>query len=185
MSKGKKVVLLILMLFWIAWIIAGIVALTFFVMRSNATGNDTYIKEEYQTYCKQIGKMYNIQPEFIESFIEAESSGNPNAQNGNCIGLMQVYGTVHQDRMRRLGVTNLYDPYQNILVGTDILVDLYEQYGDDTALVVALYNGQSDAKRRTENFDFADYTKKVLNRTYELETIHHKHDIPIKEKRAK
>lgn len=185
MSKKRKAVLIVLLLFWLAWLTAGIIALTFFVARGKATGKDTWIDPQYVKYCEEIGTMYGVQPEFIESFIEAESSGNTNAKNGNCIGLMQVYGTVHQDRMRRLGVTNLYDPYQNILVGTDILVDLYEQYGDDTALVVALYNGQSDAKRRTENFDFADYTKKVLNRTYELETIHHKHDIPIKEKRAK
>ena len=135
---------------------------------------DTYIKPEYVQYCEQIGAMKNIQPEFLEAFIEYESSGNPNARNGKCLGLCQVYEDVHRDRMRRLGVSNLYDPYGNILVAADILVDLFETYGDDTALIVMMYNGSSDAKRRAENWNFTDYANKVLNRAAELERLHGK-----------
>lgn len=152
----KKIIALILFAIWFS---AGLAATA--VLATMARG-DTYISPEYVRYCEEIGERYHIQPEFIESFIEAESSGVPTASNGNCKGLMQVYEAVHRDRMKRLGVTNLYDPYQNILVGTDILVELFERYEDDTALIVAMYNGQSDARRRTENFDFAAYTKKFF-----------------------
>ena len=143
-------------------------------MHTTARGNDTWIDPQYVQYCEEIGVMYGVQPEFIESFIEAESSGNPNAKNGDCVGLMQVYGTVHQDRMRRLGVTNLYDPRNNILGGTDLIVSLFEQYGDDTAKIVMMYNGSSDAKERAANFNFTDYANKVLNRAAELERLHNK-----------
>ena len=60
------------------------------------------------------------------AIVEAESSGKADARNGGCIGLMQVYEKYHKDRMKRLGVTDLYDPYSNILVGTDILMELAE-----------------------------------------------------------
>lgn len=139
-----------------------------------ARGNDTWINPRYVQYCEEIGAMYGVQPEFLESFIEAESSGVPTAVNGNCKGLMQVAENVHRDRMKKLGVTNLYDPRSNILVGTDLIVELFERYGDDCALVVSMYNGQSDARKRVENFDFSAYTKKVLDRAYELERIHGK-----------
>lgn len=166
----KKVVVWILVLLCVLWIAVGIIV-TVELVAAAKESVDTYIDPEYVQYCEVIGRKYGVQPEFLESFIEAESSGNPSATNGNCKGLMQVYEDVHRDRMRSLGVRNLFDPYSNILAGTDILVELFETYGDDTALVVAMYNGQSNAKRRTENFDFDDYTKKVLNRAAELERI--------------
>lgn len=145
----------------------------FFVMPIQSS-NDTYIPQEYVTYCEEIGELKHISPEFLESFIEAESSGNPNANNGKCKGLMQVYESVHRGRMAKLGVTNIYDPYSNILVGSDILVELFETYGDDTAKVVMMYNGSSNAKDRAASGNFTDYCNKVLNRTRELEIIHGK-----------
>ena len=36
-------------------------------------------------------------------------------------GLMQIQPKWHEDRMRRLGVTDLLDPEQNVRVGADLL----------------------------------------------------------------
>lgn len=184
MSKKRKAVLIVLLLFWLAWLTAGIIALTFFVTRSKAEGQDTYINPQYVKYCEEIGKRYHISPWFLVAFIEAESSGQPRATNGKCYGLCQIYVDVHRDRMKKLGVTDIYDPYSNILMSADILVELFERY-DSAAWVCMAYNGSSDAMRRDESFNFTDYANKVLNRSYELETIHGLHDIPIKEKKHK
>lgn len=127
-----------------------IIALALIVMACltvKATG-DTYINPEYVKYCEEAGAEFGIQPEFLESFIEAESSGVATASNGKCKGLMQVYEEVHRDRMSRMGITNIFDPKSNIRLGASIIVDLYEQYGDDTAKVVMMYNGTKDAKKR-------------------------------------
>lgn len=140
---------------------------------STAEGDDTYIPPEYVNYCGEIGARYNVSPEFLESFIEAESSGNPNARNGHCKGLCQIYEDAHRDRMKRLGVSDVYDPRSNILVAADILVELFEQ-SDDAAWVCMAFNGSSDAKRRAEDFNFTDYADKVLDRARELEILHGK-----------
>ena len=41
--------------------------------------------------------------------------------------------------MERLGVSDLYDPYGNILVATDYLVELFEKHGD-IGLSLMIYN---------------------------------------------
>ena len=143
------------------------------------TAQAAEINPEYMKYCEEVGEEYGIQPEFLESFIEAESSGNSRATNGNCKGLMQVHETVHRQRMRDMGITDIYDPKSNIRLGASIIVDLYEQYGDDTAKVVMMYNGSSDAKVRAANFNFTAYADKVLNRAAELEEIHGKHNYSL------
>ena len=61
-------------------------------------------------------------------------------------------------------------------MAADLLTELFDRYGDDTAKVVMMFNGSSDAKARAEQGDFTGYANKVLNRAYELETLHNKHD---------
>lgn len=139
----------------------------------SAQTRDTHIKKEYQRYIYDISEQYNVCPELIMAIVEAESSGKADARNGGCIGLMQVYEKYHKDRMKRLGVTDLYDPYSNILVGTDILMELAERYGD-LPLVLMKYNGSSDAVQRAESGNYTKYAEDIMKRSEELERIHGK-----------
>ena len=135
---------------------------------------DTYIAEEYQQYCVEIGNMYGICPELLMAIIESESSGNPNAQNGNCKGLMQVSGKWHKDRMKKLGVADICDPYGNILVATDYLMELAEKY-EDIGMVLMVYNGDSNSKDYWNgNANLSKYAEKILSRSEVLERIHGK-----------
>lgn len=133
--------------------------------------NDTYIKHQYKEYCKIIGKQYNVCPELLMAIIETESSGKANANNCGCIGLMQISEKWHKDRMKRLGVTDLTDPYGNILVGTDYLMELAEKY-EDLGYVLMKYNGDSRADAYWETGILSKYAKKILERSAELERIH-------------
>jgi soluble lytic murein transglycosylase-like protein len=162
----KKKIIMAIITFIVTFILCSIVL--------NSASEDTWIDKEYQEYCVEIGEMYCICPELLMSMIEAESSGNPKAVNGSCKGLMQVSEKWHKDRMKRLGVSDIYDPYGNILVATDYLLELFEKYGD-VAYVLMTYNGDSEAD------DFADgkcnmskYAQKVLARSEYLERIHGK-----------
>lgn len=117
--------------------------------------------------------MYDVCPELIFAIIEKESSGNPNAENGGCYGLMQISERWHRDRMERLGVTDLYDPYGNILVGVDYLMELAEKY-EDLDMVLMVYNGSSDAQERWESGNPTEYATSIMNRSMELERLHGK-----------
>lgn len=130
-------------------------------------------KESWIDYIEIICQERNICPELVESIIEAESSWNPKAQNGDCIGLMQVSGSWHKDRMARLGVTDLTDPYDNILVGVDYLSELFERY-EDVGAVLMKYNGDSCLPKYLETGEMSKYAEKILIRSAELERIHGK-----------
>lgn len=140
---------------------------------AHAETKDTYICEEYQEYIIEIAEDYNICPELIMAIVEHESSGRADAVNGSCIGLMQVSERWHHDRMERLGVTDLYDPYSNILVGTDYLLELFEKY-EDIGMVLMVYNGSSDAESRWESCNYTKYATSIMDRSSELERIHGK-----------
>lgn len=153
--------------------IALMLSLTMFTSSVAAQNNDTYICEEYQEYIYEISEQYNVCPELIMAMVEKESSGRANAENGGCVGLMQIYANYHADRMERLGVTDLYDPYSNLLVGVDYVMELAERYGD-LPLVLMKYNGSSDAYERAESGRYTKYANEIINRSVELERLHGK-----------
>lgn len=109
----------------------------------------------------------------MEAIIERESGWDPEAVNGDCIGLMQVSEKWHQDRMERLGVTDLTDPYDNILVGVDYLAELFEQY-EDVGAVLMKWNGDNRLSEYLETGELYEYAEKVLERSAELERLHGK-----------
>lgn len=146
---------------------------------------DSYLAAEQERgsirgMCAEIGERYGICPELLEAIIERESGGNPKAMNGDCTGLMQVSARWHQDRMARLGVTDLFNPYGNILVATDYLRELFDQAvaterGDDVYWALMSYSMRADTARR--NWDagkYSDYARSVAKRAAELEKEHGK-----------
>lgn len=134
---------------------------------------DARISDVAYQACIDYGEEYNISPEFLMAIIEAESGGKRTAKNGNCLGLMQVSKKWNANRMKKLGVTDLYDERQNIHVGADILAELFQEY-QDPSLVLDKYNGNSKAMYNAENGIISKYADKVLTRSAELERIHGK-----------
>lgn len=139
-----------------------------------ADAEDTCLTEEYQEYCEEIGERYNIYPELLMAIAEQESSGDPQVVNSaGDTGLLQVNPKWHSERMERLGVTDLTDPYSNILVSADYLAELFERDGGDLYLVLMKYNMKHD--RAEELFGsgiYSDYAVSVSERARELELIH-------------
>ena len=84
----------------------------------------------------------DLDPAVITAIIWKESEFNAGAigDNGNSLGLMQVQPRWHSERMEKLSATDLLDPYQNVRVGIDYLVELYS-INDDTEWVLMAYNG--------------------------------------------
>lgn len=118
----------------------------------------------------EIGKEYNICPELLQSIAFQESRFQADAQNGGCTGLMQVNPAWHADRMRELGVTDLYDPEQNMEVAADYLQELFGRY-EDVGTVLMVYHGEAGAVSKIEPSQYAD---EILERSAALERLHGK-----------
>lgn len=132
--------------------------------------------QTYTDYFEHIGQMYGICPELLQEIAFCESSFDPNATSGcNAQGLCQIIPVYQESRMKELGVTDLYDPYSNILVCADIIDDLRDKY-DDLYLVLMCYNeGEySGCIDRWKNGNYSEYAINVVEKSYELERSHGK-----------
>lgn len=85
---------------------------------------------------------YGIDPAVVLSMIQSESSFRVEAvgDGGESFGLMQVQPKWHQDRMERLGVSDLLNPYQNVQVGIDFLAEQLDRYDGDLGKALTAYN---------------------------------------------
>lgn len=155
-------------------IIAGVltvVVVTTACVSVSADTRETWVSDDIYSYCEEIGAEYNICPELLMAIIERESSGQATAQNGSCVGLMQVSSIYHSVRASLLGVSNLYDERGNILVAADYLAELFEEYGD-VCYVLDIYNGNSKAAYNYENGIVSTYAGAITERATELERLH-------------
>lgn len=151
-------------------ILAGLIALSVLVDRKVEAAER---RADLEAYIERVCEPYNICPELVEAMIERESRWNPKAQNGDCMGLMQISERWHRGRMERLGVTDLFEPYDNILVGVDYIAELFEKY-EDPGMVLMVYNGDSRAKDLQATENLSEYADWILTRSAELEREHGK-----------
>lgn len=112
----------------------------------------------------------DLDPAIITAMIWKESEFDTNAigDNGNSLGLMQVQPRWHSERMEKLNATDLLDPYQNIRVGIDYLVELYS-INDDIQWVLMAYNGgPTYANNLRDAGAVSTYTIDILEKAEEL-----------------
>lgn len=149
--------------------------ITFFIVsKAQAKDSDTELPKQIQEYCIEYGEKYGIAPELLMAIIEQESRGIPDAENNGCKGLMQINEKFHIGRMECLDVEDLYDPEGNILVGTDYLLELFEEYGE-IYLVLMVYNmGPAKALELWEQDKVSKYALAIAERSAELERLHGK-----------
>jgi soluble lytic murein transglycosylase-like protein len=83
------------------------------------------------------GERHQIDPDFINSVIHAESGGNSRAvSKKGAQGLMQLM----PQTASQLGVANAFDPNANVEGGTKYLRELLEKYNFDVVKTLAAYN---------------------------------------------
>ena len=86
-----------------------------------------------------------LEPALVTAVILAESGGDPQAvSKRGARGLMQLMPAT----ARRYGVSNVFDPEQNIRAGAQYLHDLAERYQNDLQLMLAAYNAGPEAVDR-------------------------------------
>ena len=76
---------------------------------------DVWVTKEIQTAVEKYAKEYNLSEGLLYAIIFTESRFNPNAvSSANCKGLMQIADWFQEDRMKKLGITDVFDVDQNI-----------------------------------------------------------------------
>ena len=133
---------------------------------------DIPMPQELQMWIIDYCKEKHISPYLIMAMCERESQYNADAigDNGRSFGLMQIQPRWHQDRMDKLGCDNLLDPQQNILLGIDILLELFNKR-DDVAWVLMAYNGgEAYANRNYNAGNISEYARYIMTRAEEMES---------------
>lgn len=96
-----------------------------------------------QCFIISLCEEHHIDPAVVVSMIRTESNYDIKAvgDNGKAFGLMQIQPKWHQDRMDKLGVTDLHNPYENVMVGVDYLHELLtDYYGGNLEKALIAYN---------------------------------------------
>ncbi len=138
---------------------------------------------EYDGLIAQKAAKYGVDPNLVKSVMKSESNFRINAvSSAGAMGLMQLMPGTAKD----MGVTDPYDPEQNIEGGVKYLARMLKRFDGDVALALAAYNCgpnrvenlgvQSSAD--TEQFsrlagNVQRYAMRVLQRAgYTLGSIH-------------
>lgn len=104
---------------------------------------DIPLSEDLQIHMIELAKVNGIDPAILFAIAHRESNYKADVigDHGASVGLMQVQPYWHSERMERLGCTDLLDPFQNVTVAVDYLVELLTRYGTIDKALVAYNKG--------------------------------------------
>ena len=114
--------------------------------------------QDYNEYFEKAATTYNVDKRLLIAVAKTESNFDAKATSGTgAKGIMQL-----MDRTAKsLGVTNSYDPEQNIMGGAKYLSQLLKQYDGDTDKALASYNGGSGNVAKYGKERYSKYYNKV------------------------
>jgi hypothetical protein len=117
---------------------------------------------DYEPLIEEASRDFGVAKDLIRAVIRAESNFDPRAKSrSGAIGLMQLLPSTG----RELGISNLYDPRDNIMGGTRYLAMLLGRYQGNLELALAAYNwglGNVDKSPDRLPRETETYIQKVL-----------------------
>lgn len=117
-----------------------------------------------QQYLYSVCKSYDFDYATALAVIETESGYRwDTVSSCGAVGYMQVIPKHHSERMDRFGVTDISNPFQNIVVGIDYLSELQGRFKNMDKALTAYTYGVTGAYRHVWNagLDSCEYSRKV------------------------
>ena len=116
--------------------------------------------QDYDEYFNKASTTYNVDKRLLIAVAKTESDFNPKATSGaGAKGIMQLMDGTAKD----LGVTNSYDPEQNIMGGAKLLSQLLKKYDGDRNKALAGYNAGTGNVAKYGAERYASYYNKVIS----------------------
>lgn len=125
-------------------------------LRAAVTASETVTRQspsnaDFSSYLKtdknleeiytEASQTYGVSVDLLKAMTKQESNFNPNATSrSGAQGLMQLMPATAAG----LGVTNAYDPYQNIMGGAKYIRQMLDKYDGNVSLALAAYNAGSN-----------------------------------------
>lgn len=107
--------------------------------QENQSNFSSYLKTSntLEQIFEEAAATYGVPKDLLKAIAKAESNFNPNATSGaGAQGIMQLMPAT----ARSLGVTDSYDPYQNIMGGAKYISDMLNSFGGNVTMALAAYN---------------------------------------------
>ncbi len=118
---------------------------------------------QIDTLIEKYARQNGLEPNIVRALIQQESSGNPRAVSvRGAQGLMQLMPAT----ARAYGVTDAFDPEQNISAGTRHFAGLLRGFGGSMEKALAAYNAGSEAVKRFDGVppfhETQNYVRRIL-----------------------
>jgi len=112
----------------------------------------------------EASQKFDLDKNLIAAVLAQESAGNPYAvSHAGAKGLMQLIDTT----ARSVGVSNPFDPVQNIMGGSRYLSEMLQQFNHDEKKALAAYNAGPTAVKKHNGIppyrETQDYVNRVLD----------------------
>ena len=120
-----------------------------------------YVDEE--AYFQAASEAYGVPVNLLKAVAKAESAFDPTAvSHCGAQGVMQLMPAT----ARAMGVTDAFDPAQNIMGGAKYLSQMLDTFDGDVSLAVAAYNAGPGAVKKHDGIPYEstrNYVNKVLD----------------------